>query len=59
MTKNYNYPHYKLDAYGHRVRLKLAYGMALAKPVLLFKRPTRIHSHEKTATAAVKLVSVC
>ena len=42
----------------HRVRLKLAYGMALAKPVLLFKRPTRIHSHEKTATVAVQLVSV-
>jgi hypothetical protein len=42
----------------HRVRLKLAYGMVLTKPALLFKRPTRIHSHEKTATAAVKLVSV-
>jgi hypothetical protein len=39
--------------------LEAAYGMALAKPVLLFKRPTRIHSHEKTATVAVQLVSVC
>jgi len=32
---------------------------ARLKPVLLFKRPTRIHSHEKTATVAVQLVSVC
>jgi hypothetical protein len=38
--------------------LEAPYGMALAKPVLLFKRPTRIHSHEKTATVAVQLASV-